>query len=287
MTWLPLAELLLHPLTGRAVALAPALDHAQLQERALRLAGALQARGVQRVALYLEDAGELAIALLGAWRAGAAVLLPADAQAQSRQRLGAQADLWLDGLDGIDGEPLPPAALDLDACRLVLCTSGSSGEPKLIDKSLRQLANEVDTLEQLWGADLAGATILGKRRRPAYLRPAVPRALAAVRRPPVLPPRPALPRRPAAREPGPAGLRLGGQPRPVEAHGRQSRLERPECRAPGILLRRRAAGGGLRRAGQPARPAADRDLRQLRDRRHRLAPGRRAVERLPRRRTCA
>ena len=42
MTWLPLAELLLHPLTGRAVALAPALDHGQLQERALRLAGALQ-----------------------------------------------------------------------------------------------------------------------------------------------------------------------------------------------------------------------------------------------------
>ena len=79
MTWLPLAELLLHPLTGRAVALAPALDHAQLQQRALCLAGALQARGVQRVALYLEDAGELAIALLGAWRAGAAVLLPADA----------------------------------------------------------------------------------------------------------------------------------------------------------------------------------------------------------------
>ena len=161
MTWLPLAELLLHPLTGRAVALAPALDHAQLQQRALRLAGALQARGVQRVALYLEDAGELAIALLGAWRAGATVLLPADAQAQSRQRLGEQADLWLDDLGGLDGEALPPAALDLDACRLVLCTSGSSGEPKLIDKSLRQLANEVDTLEQLWGADLAGASILG------------------------------------------------------------------------------------------------------------------------------
>lgn len=161
MTWLPLAELLLHPLTGRAVALAPALDHAQLQQRALRLAGALQARGVQRVALYLEDAGELAIALLGAWRAGVTVLLPADAQVRSRQRLGEQADLWLDSLDGLDGEALPPAALDLDACRLVLCTSGSSGEPKLIDKSLRQLANEVDTLEQLWGADLAGASILG------------------------------------------------------------------------------------------------------------------------------
>ena len=127
MTWLPLAELLLHPLSNRAVALEPALDHAQLQQRALRLAGALQARGVRSLALHLEDAGDLAIALLGAWRAGVRVLLPGDAQAQSRQRLGAQVDLWLDELDGLDGEALPPAALDLDACRLVLCTSGSSG----------------------------------------------------------------------------------------------------------------------------------------------------------------
>lgn len=161
MTWLPLAELLLQPKTGRAVALEPALDHAQLHQRALYLAGALQARGVRRVALYLEDAGELAIALLGAWRAGVTVLLPADAQAQSRQRLAEQADLWLDTVEGLEGEALSPAGLELDACRLILCTSGSSGEPKLIDKSLRQLANEVEALERLWGAGLVGATILG------------------------------------------------------------------------------------------------------------------------------
>lgn len=161
MSWLGLAEQLLQPQAERPVALEPALNHAQLQQRALRLAGALQARGVRRVALYLEDTAELAIALLGAWRAGVQVLLPADAQAQSRERLGAQVDLWLDSITELDSEPLPAAALDLDACRLTLCTSGSSGEPKLIDKSLRQLAIEVDTLEQLWGAELAGATILG------------------------------------------------------------------------------------------------------------------------------
>lgn len=64
MSWLGLTEQLLQPLAGRLVALEPALLHAELHERALRLAGALQARGVRRVALYLEDAGELAIALL-------------------------------------------------------------------------------------------------------------------------------------------------------------------------------------------------------------------------------
>ncbi|QNH06157.1 AMP-binding protein [Pseudomonas sp. B11D7D] len=161
MIWLPLTDLLLEAQPERQVALEPALHHAALRERALRLAAALQARNVQRVALYLEDAAELAIALLGAWRAGVQVLLPADAQVQTRQRLAAQVDLWLDDLIELDAEPLPGARLLPEQCRLTLCTSGSSGEPKLIDKSLAQLANEVEALERLWGANLGQATILG------------------------------------------------------------------------------------------------------------------------------
>ncbi|WP_271104188.1 acyl-CoA synthetase family protein [Pseudomonas tohonis] len=160
MSWIALQDLLLQADPRRPVTLAPALDQAALAEQALRLAGALRARGARRVALYLEDGAELAAALLAAWRAGIEVLLPADAQAQTRKRLAERCDLWLDSLDGLDGEPLVPAALDLDACRLVLCTSGSSGEAKLIDKTLRQLANEVQALETLWGADLAGATLV-------------------------------------------------------------------------------------------------------------------------------
>ena len=76
-------------------------------------------------------------------------------------------DLWLtdqtgdSGLAELHQPPLPGAELDLDQCRLSLCTSGSSGEPKRIDKTLRQLANEVQALEQLWGADLAEACIIG------------------------------------------------------------------------------------------------------------------------------
>ena len=161
MTWLPITDLLLEAQPERQVALEPALHHPELRERALRLAAALQARGVQRVALYLEDAAELAIALLGAWRIGVQVLLPADAQTQTRQRLSAQIDLWLDDLSELDAEPLPGARLLPEHCRLTLCTSGSSGEPKLIDKSLAQLANEVEALERLWGQNLGQASILG------------------------------------------------------------------------------------------------------------------------------
>ncbi|UVE18284.1 acyl-CoA synthetase family protein [Pseudomonas sp. LS44] len=160
MSWLSLDRLLLTAQPGRPVT--SDLDHAALRDQALRFAAQLQARGIQRLALYLEDAGELAIALLGAWRAGVEVLLPADAQPQTRERLGVQVDLWLDQLE-VDTSvaALGAAALDLDACRLILCTSGSSGAPKPITKTLRQLANEVEALEQLWGAELGEATVIG------------------------------------------------------------------------------------------------------------------------------
>ena len=167
MNWIKLEQLLLKALPGRAITDTPALDHAQLREQALSVAAGLQARGVQHMAVHLEDAADLAIALLGAWRAGVSVLLPADLQAQTRQRWSSEVDLWLSDhsddshLSDLLQPALPGAELDLDQCRLSLCTSGSSGEPKRIDKTLRQLANEVEALEQLWGADLGEAWIIG------------------------------------------------------------------------------------------------------------------------------
>ncbi|RBC02004.1 AMP-binding protein [Pseudomonas sp. MWU12-2115] len=167
MNWIKLEQLLLKALPERAISAAPALDHTQLREQALSVAAGLQARGVQRMAVHLEDAADLAIALLGAWRAGVSVLLPSDLQAQTRQRWSSEVDLWLSDhpddahLSDLLQPALPGAELDLVQCRLSLCTSGSSGEPKRIDKTLRQLANEVEALEQLWGADLGEAWIIG------------------------------------------------------------------------------------------------------------------------------
>ncbi|WP_223630653.1 acyl-CoA synthetase family protein [Pseudomonas atacamensis] len=167
MNWIKLEQLLLKALPARAICQAPALDHTQLRAQALSVAAGLQSRGVKRLAVHLEDAADLAIALLGAWRAGVSVLLPADLQAQTRQRWSQEVDLWLTDqpgdvqLQNFTQPGLPGAELDLDQCRLSLCTSGSSGEPKRIDKTLRQLANEVEALEQLWGADLGEACIIG------------------------------------------------------------------------------------------------------------------------------
>ncbi|WP_409283314.1 AMP-binding protein [Pseudomonas protegens] len=165
MNWIALERLLLKTQAPRVVSAQPEIDLQRLQEQALCLAGALQQRGVKRLALHLEDAVDLAVALLGAWRAGVSVLLPADLQPQTRQRWAADVDLWLTDQDTplqqLQAQPLEPVELDLDACLLSLCTSGSSGEPKRIEKSLRQLANEVSALEHLWGADLGPAWIIG------------------------------------------------------------------------------------------------------------------------------
>jgi acyl-coenzyme A synthetase/AMP-(fatty) acid ligase/3-hydroxymyristoyl/3-hydroxydecanoyl-(acyl carrier protein) dehydratase len=167
MNWIKLEHLLLKAIPARTVTAAPALNHADLCEQALRLAAGLQAQGVTRIAVHLEDAAQLAIALLGAWRAGVSVLLPADLQPQTRLRWSTEVDLWLTDLADdahladFQQAPLAAAELDLDQCQLSLCTSGSSGEPKRIEKTLRQLANEVQALERLWGADLRNACIIG------------------------------------------------------------------------------------------------------------------------------
>lgn len=163
MSWIDLQYLLLeqHPTT---VAGPEPLTHAELAQQALSFAAGLQSRNIQQIAVHLLDAGDLAIALLGAWRVGVRVILPADLQEHTRQRLTTQVDAWItsrEQLQALFAQALAPAALDLDAGLLVLSTSGSSGEPKLITKTLRQLSNELCVLEELWGKDLGGCAVLG------------------------------------------------------------------------------------------------------------------------------
>ncbi|MDY0206281.1 MAG: AMP-binding protein [Pseudomonas sp.] len=163
MSWIDLQHLLLQQHSTTLAGPEP-LAHADLTQQALSLAAGLQDRSIQQIAVHLLDAGDLAVVLLGAWRAGVTVVLPADLQEHTRQRLNTQVDAWITNraeLSALYAEPLAPAALDLDAQLLILSTSGSSGEPKLIGKTLRQLNNELCVLEELWGAVLGSATVLG------------------------------------------------------------------------------------------------------------------------------
>lgn len=160
MSWIDLQHLLLEQHSTILAGPEP-LAHAELTQQALSLASGLQTKNIQQIAVHLLDAGDLAVALLGAWRVGVTVVLPADLQEHTRQRLDSQVDAWITNrveLRALYAEPLTPAVLDLDVQLLVLSTSGSSGEPKLISKTLRQLSNELCILEKLWGAAL-GSTL--------------------------------------------------------------------------------------------------------------------------------
>lgn len=122
-------------------------------------------------ALYLEDSVEFGAALLGAWHAGKTIWLSADTLAATCESLRASVDGFL-GEYPASLAPLSPApdggpagaeldgALDGDFPALVVFTSGSTGAAQAIAKKLSQLASEVATLDQLFGAAAGEAAVL-------------------------------------------------------------------------------------------------------------------------------
>lgn len=173
MTWIPLTHLLLPaspPADSARIADEPPLARAAFAAQCLTVAATLQARATRRAALWFDDAAALATALYACWRAGVTAVLPGDARPDTCALLDATVDAWLTDtdlpstarrpwrLDQLQDAPaLPPAALD-PAQALVLCTSGSSGTPKHIQKSWGQLAREVDALQRQW-PDAAGPVL--------------------------------------------------------------------------------------------------------------------------------
>jgi len=95
-------------------------------------------------------------------------VLPGDALAGTQARLQGRVDGFAGDwpqatltapADDVSATPLQP--LDAEAARLVVFTSGSTGEPVAIEKRLRQLDAEVHALEAALGTGLAGATVHG------------------------------------------------------------------------------------------------------------------------------
>lgn len=163
--WLPLDRVAVEPRAGRGVA--PGWEHPAFRARVADWQAAFAGEEGRDWAIYFDDALSFAAALFGAWHAGKRVFLCADNLPATRERLAGRVDGFagdfpeggLTAASGNVGVSLP--ALDEAATRLVVFTSGSTGEPVAIEKRLDQLAREVEALEAAFGAELGAATVHG------------------------------------------------------------------------------------------------------------------------------
>lgn len=120
---------------------------------------AQQLRSCRRVALVCQDSWCFAVALFGGLSAGAAIVLPPNAQPATLAALRADTDRVIDdSFEPGHGQWRDP--LDDRALNLHFHTSGSTGEAKLIRRSLGQMTAEVAALHGLWGTALGEAPVL-------------------------------------------------------------------------------------------------------------------------------
>lgn len=170
MTWIPLHELLAPRWPDRPVTV-DGQDLRALQETSARLAAEVRRRGWTRVAVVTDDVWRLAVSLWGCWSAGATVYLAGTLGTDSVSRLTGEVDGWVgeagsstDLLDPLSAPPCaqgPAPTLDTDRPCLVVWTSGSTGAPVAVPKSLAQLESEVRAQELVFGARLGQAAVLG------------------------------------------------------------------------------------------------------------------------------
>lgn len=145
------------------------VPHADVLAR-IRAWAALGARTPARqVALFHDDTLEFGAALIGAWLSGKTVWLAADTLPANCAALSANVEAFWGqfplALDASQPAPHefwhgPIAAPAPDFPALVVYTSGSTGAPTPIPKSLSQLTSEVAALEQAFGHQLTDAAVL-------------------------------------------------------------------------------------------------------------------------------
>ena len=142
---------------------ATVLDRTAFRARVSTLVTLMQTQDARRYALCIDDPFDFACALFALFACGKEPVIPANA---TPGYLADLADVYDAVLTDAD-LPLGVRDADADASHtidpqvpLTLYTSGSSGAPKPIRKTLAQFNAEVHTLEKQWGALVGDATML-------------------------------------------------------------------------------------------------------------------------------
>lgn len=145
------------------------IDFDAFRARTVAMATALQTQQAHRYALCTDDPLLFACALFALFAAGKHVVIPANATPGHLADLADAYDVLLDDpmLAGYLPDAIahqahhayPSLTIAADA-PLTLYTSGSSGAPKPVHKTLAQFDAEVRTLEAQWGELAAQATVL-------------------------------------------------------------------------------------------------------------------------------
>jgi acyl-CoA synthetase (AMP-forming)/AMP-acid ligase II len=160
------------PATGRLMGWrgAAAVSWLAWSDQARRWQAAFAQIAGQRVALHFSDGIEFAAALFGLWQTGKQAWLPGDLTPATQAALQEHVSGWAGDGVGIAGlarvqpqaTPAPASAIPLDpeAESLVVFTSGSTGAPEACGKRLRQLFDEIDALEEAFGATSPGCSVI-------------------------------------------------------------------------------------------------------------------------------
>lgn len=143
------------------------LTQADMHARVSAWAATLSRHPGRDCALYVRDGFEFICVLFGAWQAGKTVWLAGDAQPGTCAKLRSRVALFIGDfaehgtLHAPDAGPcFACSVLPQDFPALMVFTSGSTGEPTAIPKTLRQLDAEVAALQAQWGSCVGAADVI-------------------------------------------------------------------------------------------------------------------------------
>lgn len=140
----------------------------EFYESACRVKAALESMPGDRWALDLEDPYEFAFSLVGCWAAGKTAVVAPSHLIRSDRDVGIDAVITArSGANGsrpaVSVRDLPARTSDVAALDpnsgLVLYTSGSTSQPKEIERRLHNVEAELTSFEMLWGMPLADGRV--------------------------------------------------------------------------------------------------------------------------------